>query len=347
MLKELKQSDPQQRLQRWMFLFIWPLVNVAFVTGVLFYFDVVTLALLLSYSAKAWASFLSAFVIISLCEQYVLKRHKSGHQIAKIIGFRISVIFAVHFASGPMVDFTALTGLPRVALFSLFVLALECTIYAAITYILHQQAHFFASQIQMQQTELNALRTQTSPHFLFNTLNLIASEISRRPDIAKELVFDLSDLLRKTLKLAETNRVPLKDELEIISLYLSIQESRFRDRFTFNIDCPDELSQLYIPSLLLLPLVENAIKHGVAPYAQVAHVSVVIRLMNESVAIEISDTGKPFDMNAISTGDGLRIVRQTLDIYFNNQYQLALLSTPQGGLTKLSFPQKWGGQSKE
>ena len=114
------------------------------------------------------------------------------------------------------------------------------------------------------ESELSALRAQINPHFLFNSLNSIAALVRIHPEKAESVTEDLSDVFRYTLRASQKPLVSLKEEMEIIGLYLNIEMARFGDRLTVNINVPDELAHIQVPSLVLQPLVENAIKHGVS-----------------------------------------------------------------------------------
>jgi LytS/YehU family sensor histidine kinase len=182
------------------------------------------------------------------------------------------------------------------------------------------------------------LKSQSNPHFLFNTLNLITAEISTDPNRARETVFDLADLLRSSIKLAEERLVSVTEEMHLVSLYLNLQQRRFRDRLTFSIEIDPRTAELQIPSLLLQPVVENTIKWAVAPYADPASIEIATRLCGGRLSIVVKDSGPAFDEDKIVEGNGFRILRRTLDLQYQANYQLSLSSTADGGVFSLDLP---------
>lgn len=180
------------------------------------------------------------------------------------------------------------------------------------------EAKLAATQAQAAATgaRLDALRYQLNPHFLFNTLNGISSLVmSERRDDAEGMIAKLSQYLRLTLTTRADPMLSLEDELALITNYLEIESFRFRDRLTVEIDCPSSLLSLRVPSLLLQPLVENAIKHGVAPTSRPVTLSIAVRTEGDVVAITVCDDGggagsKPVLENGL--GLGLENVRQRL-----------------------------------
>jgi two-component system sensor histidine kinase AlgZ len=120
------------------------------------------------------------------------------------------------------------------------------------------------SQVSTREAELRALRSQLNPHFLFNSLNSIMSLVGRSPEEARRMCQGLGDFLRRTLSLGARERVTLDEELELIRHYLDIESVRFGDRLAYEVDVPRELGGALVPPLLLQPIIENAVKHGVA-----------------------------------------------------------------------------------
>jgi len=201
-----------------------------------------------------------------------------------------------------------------------------------------QQKRSFEIAANLKEAELGVLRAQSNPHFLFNTLNLIASEISRDAENAKNIVFDLADLLRSNLKMAQQSGVTLSAELRLVSLYLTLQQQRFRDRLTFNVDVEPGTEGLAVPALLLQPVIENTVKWAVAPFAAAAHIELRAHRRDDVLDIEICDTGPVFDDASVVEGNGFRILRQTLELHYPGQWDVALTSTPDGRRMRIRFP---------
>ena len=120
-------------------------------------------------------------------------------------------------------------------------------------------------ETQLVEAQLQTLQRQMQPHFLFNTLNTISALMHRDVDAADDMIARLSDLLRMSLQNVGVQEVPLKEELDFLSKYLEIEQTRFRDRLTVVFDVQAETLDALVPNLLLQPLVENAIKHGIGP----------------------------------------------------------------------------------
>jgi hypothetical protein len=127
---------------------------------------------------------------------------------------------------------------------------------------------------QLAEAQLHSLRLQLQPHFLFNTLNTITALIATEPRAAERMVAGLSELLRASLRLADEQEVPLARELDHLRLYVDIQQTRFGDRLAVAMDVDPAVRGALVPSLLLQPLVENAIRHGITPRAAGGRISV-------------------------------------------------------------------------
>jgi len=170
------------------------------------------------------------------------------------------------------------------------------------------------SRAAAQQAQLQALRYQLNPHFLFNTLNSISSLIvTRRNDDAEEMTSKLSSFLRSSLSCDPAALVPLDEEFALTEEYLDIEAVRFGDRLNVEIDCDREAGAMLIPSFLVQPLVENAIKHGVAPSRQPVTISMRAWLAEGLLNIVIeNDRPEPQAHISAGTGVGLANVRQRL-----------------------------------
>lgn len=139
--------------------------------------------------------------------------------------------------------------------------------------------------------ELETLRAQLQPHFLFNTLQSISTLIHRDPTAADRMLADLSDLLRVSLRHTAAQAVPLHDELVFLERYLAIMRVRFGDRLVIGVDAPEQLRDATVPSLVLQPLVENAIRHGMADRLDCGHVTIRARRDGASLRLEVTDDG--------------------------------------------------------
>lgn len=197
-----------------------------------------------------------------------------------------------------------------------------------------------ASQLETRLAEarLSALKMQLHPHFLFNTLHAISALMHRDVDAADRMLARLSDLLRLTLENAGTQEVRLKEELDFLEQYLDIERTRFGDRLTVDLDVDPETLDAWIPNLILQPLVENAIRHGVAPRAEPGWIGVRTVLRDEELRVTVEDDGPGLPATAgagsgnAGPGVGLANCRARLRQLYGDRGRLDLGTAPAGGL---------------
>ena len=172
---------------------------------------------------------------------------------------------------------------------------------------------------------LAALRMQLSPHTLFNLLHTIRGQIAWDPAAARQMVVQLGDLLRKLLAAGERDLSPIAEEIEFARLYLELQRQRFADRLSLELPDPGTLPHTWVPSLILQPLIENAVVHGLADHGGLVMIRVRGQiaggLLHLSVVNTIADsrTGEPSGGSRASGGIGLRNVRERLAVQFGNR----------------------------
>src|SRR5918993_4754638 len=150
-----------------------------------------------------------------------------------------------------------------------------------------------AAQLETRLVEarLHTLQRQLQPHFLFNTLNTISALMHRNVDAADNMIARLSDLLRISLHNVGIQEVTLKEELDFLSKYLEIEQTRFRDRLTVVFDVQPGTLDALVPNLVLQPLVENAIKHGIGPRPSPGTITIRARLTGERLELIVQDNG--------------------------------------------------------
>ena len=151
-----------------------------------------------------------------------------------------------------------------------------------------QAAHL---QAQLAEARLAVLRTQLDPHFLFNTLNAVSALVERDPRGVRRMIARLSELLRHTLEGSPRQEVPLEEELDLLGRYVDIMMVRFQGRLEVTTDVPAELRGAWVPHLLLQPLVENALKHGVIELEETGRVSVAGRREGDDLVLTVRDNG--------------------------------------------------------
>jgi two-component system, LytTR family, sensor kinase len=187
------------------------------------------------------------------------------------------------------------------------------------------------------EAELRALRAQVNPHFLFNALTTIGYLIQTTPERALGTLMRLSGLLRGVLR-ASDEFVTIGEELDLIEAYLDIERARFEDRLRVRIDVPWELRRIRIPALVIQPLVENAIKHGISECLAGGEVRISVRLLEKEALISVVDTGLGVTESTLERrkrrgGLGLSNVEQRLRRYGNIETPLVIRSTPGVGTT--------------
>ena len=154
-------------------------------------------------------------------------------------------------------------------------------------------------------SELTALKAQLNPHFLYNTFNTISASVPSEQEHTRELIADLSDLFRYQLMASKTDLVPLYEEFGFVANYLMLEKARFGDRLTLELDLPDDTRNLAVPPMILQPLVENAIRHGIAHQIDGGKVWVRARKRPNGLHLEVGDTGPGFDNEAEKKGNGI------------------------------------------
>src|SRR5688572_3586296 len=216
---------------------------------------------------------------------------------------------------------------------------------AFVTFILDQTARNQATELQLAnahavaaEAKLHALRSQLQPHFLFNALNTVAMAV-RRADRQEALavVLDLSALLRTALKRTGTELVPLSDEVDFIKQYLEIEQIRFRDRLRIDWDVEPAAHDAAVPSMILQPLVENAVRHGIGKKKNGGHVRIRIATSNGRLNIAIEDDGPGFVGNW-SAGVGLSNVQNRLALHFGERATIETSNPERGASVRLSIP---------
>ncbi len=181
--------------------------------------------------------------------------------------------------------------------------------------------------------ELDAMRAQIRPHFLFNTLNSIHSFVREDPDQAEKVIELLADLMRGVLQSAERDLVPLSQELDLVDTYLQIERVRYGSRLSFSIDQPSTLGSVSIPPFSVQPLVENAVKHGVDGQLEPVHVEVSIQMSGSNLQIEVKDNGPGLSTDETKgIGMALTNIRARLERLYNGEASLNVSNSSRTGV---------------
>jgi len=193
-----------------------------------------------------------------------------------------------------------------------------------------------ASQLEaaLLEAQLGALKTQLQPHFLFNTLHSLSDLVLEDPRQATRMIARLGDFLRLTLDDSASQLVSLKRELEFLNCYLDIQRVRFQDRLSVEINVEPQTESILVPNLILQPLVENAIRHGISRRIGPGRLDISSRLVDHHLEIQIRDDGPGLaaDDSAGKPGMGLSNIRERLNRLYGEANALALSNDPRGGL---------------
>jgi two-component system LytT family sensor kinase len=195
------------------------------------------------------------------------------------------------------------------------------------------------------EARLDALQRQINPHFLFNTLNSIASLVRMKPEMARQMTVKLANILRALLRDHDTY-VPLRQELSFTDDYLDIEVVRFgADKLKVEKDIDPKTLDIMVPSILLQPLIENSIKHGLEPRIHGGTVTVRSRLQGNRIMIEVADDGvgigvKPASaLRRTGAGIGMKNVRERLEVLYGTQARFTVVSNPgRGTLVSIEIP---------
>ncbi len=270
-------------------------------------------------------------------------------------GLAVSLIFVVLFSvknsllaglgSGE-VSFSELHGLSGyllggIEVFLLPYFAIVAFIHAVSYYNKYRERQLKTTRLEAQLAlaHLDMLKMQLQPHFLFNTLNAISALMHRDVDAADRMISLLSDLLRFSLEKDDRHQVSLRSELEFLNRYLAIEKIRFRDRLTIDVDVNAECMAAQVPRLILQPLVENSIKHGVAMRSAAGRIGIRGRHSGDRLELQISDDGPGLTGSAIREGIGLANTRARLEQIYGTDHRFELRNADAGGvLAHLEIP---------
>lgn len=199
-------------------------------------------------------------------------------------------------------------------------------------------------EARLATSRLQVLKMQLHPHFLFNTLNAISELIYRDAESAERMISDLSDLLRMSFENLEVQEIPLKQELEFLEKYLEIEQMRFHDRLKVEMQIAPDTLDASVPNMILQPLVENAIKHGIGPRSEGGQINIGAVRHNGHLQLTVSDNGLgvPFgDVENLNEGVGISNTRRRLRHLYGEGHSFSLNNAVNSGLVvDLTIPFK-------
>ena len=216
--------------------------------------------------------------------------------------------------------------------------------------------HYLASELRLERMErsfseahLNALRMQLDPHFLFNALNTISSQVERDPRLARTMIEHLGDLLRLSLDARDRQEIPLAEELAFLDHYVAIQKIRFAENLRIEIQVSPEVKYALVPGLIVQPLVENAIRHGISRRASGGTVTVTAARDSNQVQIRVLDDGvglPPGWTLETSSGMGLSVTRERIvGLHPDGNSRFSIQPRTGGGTeVQISLPLRFAGE---
>ncbi|HTS01084.1 MAG TPA: sensor histidine kinase [Thermoanaerobaculia bacterium] len=301
-----------------------------------------------------WLWALLTPAILGLARRFPLERARWKRSLAVHAGASVALSAFQLLVAGTLLYTFVQTGPTRTlarALGSFFRLNFHANVltYAALvalawggdTYGKYRDRELAASRLQTElvKAELDALKMQLQPHFLFNTLNAIAALLKPEPEAAERMVLQLAEFLRLTLLSTGRAEVTLREELEFLERYLAIEKTRFGDRLSTRFHIRSEALDARVPNLLLQPLVENAIRHGIARSAGAGCVEVSATRENGRLLLRVTDDGPGLGAVPVREGIGLSNTRERLGHLFGEDFTLACANAPGGGFAiEITFP---------
>lgn len=214
----------------------------------------------------------------------------------------------------------------------------------AIIYYREGQARALRSshlETRLVEAQLKALQQQLHPHFLFNSLHTVSALLHKDVDQAERMIVQLSDLLRITLQHSATQEIPLHEELEFLEGYLAIEQTRFQDRLTVRYDIDPAVLDAKVPTLILQPVVENAIRHGISSITEPGLVEISARATAGQLLLEVCDNGTGLSasgLEALQTGIGLSNTRQRLECMYGTDHRFEFSNARGGLLVRIAIP---------
>ena len=348
---------------RWIFFFcVWTLLGVSFALSTYLGArqDNVQISwrrILSGYLADFYLWGMLSPLIFLLARRFELRKRFPRNSIIHIVGSVILSGFVISAAS-PLVWYLGYVNLarnPTLAIlwrnnaFSAYYFHQGLTIYWTTLVVAHaiyyyrglreREAQTAKLTAQLAQAQLQALKMQIHPHFLFNTLNSIAALLHKDVEAADKMIARLGDFLRLTLKSSDTQLVDFEQELEFLKCYLDIEHIRFQDRLTVKMDIDPHALKAMVPNLILQPIVENAVRHGVARHTDPGQITIRARRQGARLIMNVEDNGPGLKVNSNGSGIGLSNTRARLEQFYGNDFSFQITDSPdRGAIVTLDVP---------
>jgi len=192
--------------------------------------------------------------------------------------------------------------------------------------------------VQARDAELGAIRSQFQPHFVLNALNSLLALIDRDPAAARTMVVRLADVMKEVFDREDTPLLPLSREVDLVRAYLDVEQVRFGPRLAVTIDVSDSASQTTVPAFLLQPIVENAVKHGIAPSSDPGRIAIAARVTGGNLVLTVSNTGSRAVPELAGGGRGLALTRRRLQTLYGDRQSLTLIREGTIVVARITFP---------
>jgi hypothetical protein len=227
------------------------------------------------------------------------------------------------------------------------------TVAVALTYLLATAWHYTVqameaakqAEIESREAQLKALKAQVNPHFLFNSLNSISALTAVDPARARQMCIRLSDFLRASLRLGECTTIPFAEEVALTHAYLDVEQIRFGDRLRVKQDIQDDCDRCDVPPLLLQPLVENAIRHGIATLVEGGEITITSARIHDTIHVNVENAFDPDAPTLSKTGFGLANVRNRLRARWGSKAKMEIQVNRNRYSVVLTFPFQPGKQA--
>ena len=206
-------------------------------------------------------------------------------------------------------------------------------LYRRIAANLEKKIHENTELARLQlETKFALLQSKVNPHFLFNTLNTMLDVLRKEPEKVESMILNLSDIYRKTLALPDRSLVMLEEELELVREYLEIEKIRMGERLEYRFHVKEHLRQTRIPPMMVKILVENAIRHGLAPKKEGGAIAVKVdEQEDEKLVVDVEDTGVGIEPKPSYSGYGLACIKQQLKMLYDTRALMQISLAPSGG----------------
>ena len=346
------------------------LIFVAFTVYILFCSLQVTLRNLHSTQSKPWGETITLQIvwgytwavltpfIICVAKRFTLSRQNLARNLSLQICFGIAFAFAhrtLYLIIVPLISPTALTipepGLSKIFYFLYFIsesfldyLFILAIYQAFVFYSNYQTERLKAAVLQssLSQAQLEILNTQINPHFLFNTLGAISALIYQNRQAAVDCIAELSELLRISLKSNQNQKTTFKEELDFLRKYVQIQQTLLQKRLQVKWNIAPETLDAEIPNMILQPLVENSIRHGISPLKRGGTLEVIASSSNRRLTLVVKDDGRGFPSNSsLNSGLGLKNIRDRLEHLYDDQHEFKINQPKEGGvIIEIAIPFK-------